>query len=131
MGFGQFGVKLVMLGAPQWGRLPDKNPPGLGQHRATGAGVGLIGDKLEQAAFLKGFRGGRHGGGIHRQKFCEFAQARLPLAAEGHQHRELAVGQAQRREQAVKSARQLAGRALGGKAQALVVDLQHGFDGEA
>lgn len=120
-----------MLGAPEWGCLPDKNAPCLGQRGAAGAGIGLIGDQVQEPAFFKGFRGGGHRGGIHRQKLGEFAHTRLPLAAKGHQHRKLTVGQAQRREQPIKSAGQFARGALGGKAQALIADLKNGFDGEA
>jgi uncharacterized protein YndB with AHSA1/START domain len=102
----------------------DERDSSRGKGDAPGAAITAIGAQRHQSTCLQLSDRRRHGGVVHHKEAGEFAELRPAHAAHRDHHRELPVGEAQVREQAVEAAGKFARRPLRCEAEALIAHLQ-------
>ena len=97
------------------------------EYQDAAAAVGWVGRHFDQAAALQWLEGGGQRGSIHGKQSGDGAHGRRLGAIEGHQQRELAVGQFEGAEGFIEPAGQGAGGALDVKTEAAISNKKSSF----
>jgi hypothetical protein len=100
-----------------------------GELEDAAAAVGGVGGDFDQAAALERLEGGGEGGAVHGEEVGDGAHGGGLRPVEGHEQRELAIGQAEGAEGDVESAGEGAGGALDVEAEAAVPNEEGSFVG--
>ena len=115
---------------PHWDGGGEERPPGLGQAQAAAAFVGWVDRHLDKPAAFERLQIGGQGRPVHRQQRRHGADARRLRAIERHQQRKLAIGQVERPQHLIETARHRARRALQMQAQAGIANVQGYLEGQ-
>ena len=115
---GKLAFEVVVGLAPGGDGAGEEAAAFAGELEDAAAAVGGVGRDFDEAAALKGFESGGEGGAVHGEEGGDGAHGGGLGAVEGHEERELAVGQAEGAEGDVEAAGEGAGGALDVEAEA-------------